>query len=195
MSCHSRPEEGVLDSPVAHHLAEHRARYLAFVRGRVASAELAEDLLQDAVARALESAATVRGPIDAWFFRILRNAVVDHMRRRGASARALEALEQELPQSAPPPGDVRHPCPCVLRLQKELKPEYADALEQVTMAGMAVKEFADRSGISATNAGVRVFRAREALRKNVLQTCGACAANGCTDCSCTAPDAPVLPRA
>jgi RNA polymerase sigma factor (sigma-70 family) len=181
------PHDVSSSDAVAAHLAEHRARYLAFVRSRVESAEVAEDLLQDAVTRALTTADSVRGPVEPWFFRALRNGIIDHMRRRGASARAIQALAHELQPHSQEPTRPLLPCPCVLRLQQQLKPEYAEALEQVSVAGMPVKDFADRSGISATHAGVRLFRAREALRKDVVRTCGACAANGCADCSCAAP--------
>jgi hypothetical protein len=42
-------------------------------------------------------------------------------------------------------------------------------------------------GLSANNAGVRVFRARAALRSQVTRSCGSCATHGCLDCTCGAP--------
>lgn len=45
----------------------------------------------------------------------------------------------------------------------------------------------DESAITASNAGVRVFRAREALRKQVTRACGTCATHGCLDCTCKHP--------
>ena len=50
--------------------------------------------------------------------------------------------------------------------------------------GVAVKDYAQQAAITANNAGVRVFRAREALRKQVMRSCGTCAEHGCIDCSC-----------
>jgi len=49
---------------------------------------------------------------------------------------------------------------------------------------MPVKDYAARAGLTASNAGVRVFRAREALRKQVARSCGTCADHGCFDCTC-----------
>ena len=49
---------------------------------------------------------------------------------------------------------------------------------------MAVKDNAEEGGISRTNAGVRLHRARQALRAEVERTCGHCAQQGCTDCTC-----------
>jgi DNA-directed RNA polymerase specialized sigma24 family protein len=56
-------------------------------------------------------------------------------------------------------------CACVSRLAATLKPEYAEALEAIEVAGTPVKAFAEQKGLSSNNAGVRVFRAREALKK------------------------------
>jgi RNA polymerase sigma-70 factor (ECF subfamily) len=72
----------------------------------------------------------------------------------------------------------------VSRLATTLKQDYAEALESIDVGGTAVKDFAERKGLSASNAGVRVFRAREALKKRVIQSCGTCAEHGCFDCTC-----------
>ena len=73
------------------------------------------------------------------------------------------------------------------RLSETLKPEYALALRRIDVDGVSVQEYAVEAGITANNAGVRVFRAREALRKGVVRWCGACAARGCIDCTCGEP--------
>jgi RNA polymerase sigma-70 factor (ECF subfamily) len=75
-------------------------------------------------------------------------------------------------------------CACVTRLATTLKPEYAEALHAVEVRGTPVKAFAEEKGLSANNAGVRVFRAREALKKRVMESCGTCAEHGCVDCTC-----------
>jgi RNA polymerase sigma-70 factor (ECF subfamily) len=169
-------------------LLERRAAFLEFVAARVESRAVAEDLLQEALSRAVEQAAELRAPDAAvgWFYQVLRNAIVDHHRRRASASRRLERFAAETPESAvvEPP---RNPCKCVARLAKALKPEYAEALQEVEVKGVAVKSFADQAGITSGNAAVRVFRARDALKKKVITTCGACAAAGCTDCDCVTP--------
>jgi RNA polymerase sigma-70 factor (ECF subfamily) len=75
----------------------------------------------------------------------------------------------------------------VSRLATTLKPEYAQALHAIDVKGTPVNEFARTHGLSAGNAGVRVFRARQALRKRVAESCGICAEHGCLNCSCRAP--------
>ena len=76
-------------------------------------------------------------------------------------------------------------CRCVARLAETLKPEYADALRRIEVDGVAVKDFAEEQGISPSNAAVRVFRAREALRRQVAASCGTCAEHGCVACTCS----------
>jgi len=78
-------------------------------------------------------------------------------------------------------------CRCVTRLSETMKPEYALALRRIDLEGVPVQEFAAEAGITANNARVRVFRARETLRKRVVRWCGSCAERGCVDCTCGEP--------
>lgn len=75
-------------------------------------------------------------------------------------------------------------CACVSRLAATLKPEYAEAIE---VGGTPVKAFAEARGLSSSNAAVRVFRAREAVKKGVAESCGVCAEHGCVNCTCAQP--------
>lgn len=171
-------------------LAAHRREFVAFVSRRVGDPELAEDLVQSALAHALPRVSEVRdeGAVVAWFYRSLRNAIVDRRRRVAAEARAMDALARELDEWVDA-ADLTLPgvCRCVMRVARELKPEYADALLAIEVDGAAVKAFGVQRGISSSNAAVRVFRARDALRRGVLSACGACASSGCVDCTCEAP--------
>jgi DNA-directed RNA polymerase specialized sigma24 family protein len=111
--------------------------------------------------------------------------VIDHYRRRTTLDRKLSSFAAELEQHVEPEGDVRGAvCRCVGELAGTLKPEYADALRRVEVDGMKVKDYAVEAGITSNNAAVRVFRAREALKKQVSRSCGTCADHGCLDCTC-----------
>jgi RNA polymerase sigma factor (sigma-70 family) len=170
-------------------LVENRRAFLSFLERRVGRRELAEDVLQDAFARSLEKVPLgSEESAAAWFYRVLRNAVVDHYRRGGASERALTALARQLDEEIEPGLDERDAvCRCVARLADTLKQEYAQALRRVDVDGLSVQDYAAEAGITPNNAGVRVFRARQTLRKRVVHWCGACAARGCVDCSCGEP--------
>lgn len=164
-------------------VASHR-EFLAFVERRVGDRALAEEILQDALVKSIDHVDEIRESTIGWFYRVLRNAIVDHARRRGANDRKLEAFARELDTET---NDVElHDtvCKCVGKLATTLKPEYAEALQRIDVEDQSVKDYADAVGISANNAGVRVFRAREALRKQVARACGTCADHGCLDCTC-----------
>ena len=172
-------------------LVEHHRAFRAFLEKRVGRREAAEDLLQEAFARGLESLPAFASEESAvgWFYRVLRNAVVDHHRRGGSRERMLSAFARELEQHVEPDLDTRNAvCRCVALLSGTLKPEYAVALRRVDVDGISVRELAAEAGITPGNAGVRVFRAREALRKRVVRSCGTCAEHGCLDCTCGTPN-------
>ena len=178
-------------APVDVLVANHRA-FLSFLERRFGDRSLAEDVLQEAFAKVVDRPERLpEGANDEalvkWFYRTLRNAAIDQFRRRGSAARAAEAFARELDTAVPPAADLHEAvCGCISRLAATLKPEYAEALQAIDVDGQPVKQFADTRGLSASNAGVRVFRAREALKKRLMESCGTCAEHGCRDCSCGA---------
>ena len=193
-----RPQDTDADAPemetaptpelVAILVSNHR-QFLAFLERRVGSRAIAEDILQDAFVRSLERLESLvnEESVVAWFYRVLRNAVIDYYRRQGSASRGLANLVAELEQQTEPDTEVRGAiCRCVGQLAATLKPEYAEALSRIEIDGIAVKDYAAEAGISSGNAAVRVFRAREALRKQVARSCGTCAEHGCLDCTCSA---------
>ncbi|MDP3911370.1 MAG: sigma-70 family RNA polymerase sigma factor [Gemmatimonadales bacterium] len=171
-------------------LVENHRRFLAFLERRVGSREAAEDMLQEAFVRGLEHADRVRDgdAVIPWFYRLLRNAVIDYYRRQGAEARAL-AWVAGTAETAAEPDEGLHDavCACVQSLVETLKPEYAEAIRRVDLEGLTVAAFAREAGITANNAGVRLHRAHDALRRRLMQSCDTCAEHGCLDCRCGAP--------
>lgn len=174
--------------PVIDALVGNHREFLAFLERRVGDRATAEDILQEAFVRGMSRAEDLRSEesVRAWFYRTLRNAVIDHYRRRGSSDRALGALAAEMEEAVEPEAELADAvCGCVRKLADTLKPEYAEAIRRVEVDGVPVKEWAAEAGITPNNAGVRLFRAREALRKQVMRSCGTCASHGCLDCSCS----------
>ena len=171
---------------VAMLVGNHR-EFLAYVQRRVGDRALAEEILQEAFVKSLDRADQIRDSAIGWFYRVLRNAVIDHQRRHASAARRLDAFAAELDTSTPPAGEMHDAvCQCVARLAETLKPEYASVLRRVEIDGVSVKDYAVEAGITSSNAGVRIFRAREALRKQVARSCGTCADHGCYQCTCGA---------
>ena len=184
---------GQLSRQAIDRLLESRRQFLSFIQSRVESPEVAEDILQSAFVKGIEKGGALRDEetVVAWFYRLLRNAIVDHYRQRGSSERAPEALVHEIETRVEPEdsfkGDI---CGCVSGLLETLKPEYRDALQMVDLEEGTLAELAGKAGITSNNAAVRIHRAREALRKQVTLACGICATHGCLDCQCkSAPHA------
>lgn len=169
-------------------VAEHR-RFLAFLIPRTASAAEAEDILQEAYVRSLERGEQLRDDekLVAWFYRLLRNALVDRARSRAAEGRAMEAHAWELPEAELPPELEAHLCECVKGLLPTLSPDHADILTRVDLGGATPAEAALGLGITANAASVRLHRARKALHERLVATCGTCTEHGCLDCRCGNP--------
>jgi RNA polymerase sigma-70 factor (ECF subfamily) len=183
------PESLTDESRVLEVLLENHRAFLRYLERRVGDRDLAEDILQDAFVKVLDR--PDQPPADEglvpWFYRTLRNAAIDRFRRRAAAGRAVEAFARELETHAAPDTETEAEiCACIGRLAGTLKTEYAEALQAIDVQGMAVRDFAERRGLSASNAGVRVLRAREALKKRLIASCGTCAEHGCRNCTCRA---------
>lgn len=174
-------------------VANHR-KFLAFLERRVGSRDVAEDLLQDAFVKGIERAGELRDEesVVAWFYRVLRNALVDHYRRRGAEARAVSRAAVETDEMVEPVDAELFDaaCHCIWDLLDTIKPDYAAALRRVDLEDTSLTAYAGEAGITPNNAGVRLHRARAALRKQVVRSCGTCATHGCLDCHCGSPATP-----
>jgi RNA polymerase sigma factor (sigma-70 family) len=178
------------DSPTVQVLVENHRRFLAFLERRVGSREAAEDILQDAFVRGIGRADSLRSGESAvaWFYRLLRNALTDHFRRRQAELRALQKYAAEPHPDAVLEAELKEAvCECVGSLIGTLKPEYGAALRRVEMEGLSVAAFAEEAKITPNNAGVRLHRARLALRRQLEKSCGTCARHGCAQCDCHGP--------
>lgn len=181
-------ESQVVTPEVAQVLVDNHRRFLSFLERRVPSREIAEDILQDAFVRGITKAPPISDnqSIVAWFYRVLRNAIVDHYRHAGAEQRAYAQVLAETDDSVTPSDTelFETVCACVRELVGTLKPEYAAAITRVDLEGAAVKGFAEEQGITANNAAVRLHRAHQALKKQVTESCGTCAEHGCYRCEC-----------
>jgi RNA polymerase sigma-70 factor (ECF subfamily) len=159
-----------------------KADFLRFVRARTGSQADAEDLLQAAYVKAAEKASTIRDDEStvAWFYRLLRNAIIDERRARGRA----EAAPLDHPEEATDPELHRAVCRCVSELVPTLKPDWATLVRRVDLEGASVPEVARDEGITPNAAAVRLHRARGALRDKLRVVCGACARHGCLECGC-----------
>ena len=171
-------------------LVQNHRRFLRFVGARVGRAEDAEEILQAAFVKAVEKEAAIRDDesVVPWFFRVLRNAIADHWRHRGAEPRPrADAATLVEGLAAAEPEARRTVCHCLGELATMLKPEYAELIRRVDLDEGAPADVARDLGITAGNLRVRLHRARAALRTELERTCRTCATHGCLDCTCGKP--------
>jgi RNA polymerase sigma-70 factor (ECF subfamily) len=159
--------------------------FTAFARSRVGDAQLAEDVVQESLVKALASA---NPPDDdentvAWFYRILRRSIIDLYRRDAARGRALDRFQNELAAS-PDEDDGKILCQCFKRLLPSVPPQYRELLQRIDLDGEDALHVAASLGLTRNNLQVRLHRARGHLRDVLSQNCKACAKHGCLDCTC-----------
>lgn len=168
-------------------LVEHRQRFLGFVRKRVRDQDVAEEILQGAYAKALTHAEDIRDDerAVAWFYRVLRNAVIDHWRARATRLQAAAELERALAsQPVPDPDTSSALCRCFEPLLPGLPADQARMLRRVDLEDARPVDVAAEEGITPNLAMVRLHRARKALRRRLEESCRVCAEHGCLDCTC-----------
>lgn len=171
---------------IAATLIRHREKLLSYVRKRVSPPDLAEDLLQDSLLKALKSAGELRAEdkLLPWFYRILQRAIVDHYRKRQTESSHVDRPEDMDEFASPDPEDEAALCECFRELLPTLKPEYARLIERLELGRQDTDQVAADLGIHPNNLKVRRHRARQALRQRLEETCRVCAEHGCLDCTC-----------
>jgi len=172
-------------------LNEQRHAFKAFLAARVGSEAEAEDLLQNGLLKALQRAGELQDDtkLTAWFYQLLRHAVIDHYRSRAAGRRrddvlgaTLAALGEDI-TTASPEWEPQL-CGCLGSVVDTLKPRHAGLLRRVDLDGESVQVAAKALGITPNNASVTLHRARAELREKLRAFCGACADGACLDCNC-----------
>lgn len=172
-------------------LHEHRDAFRAFLTARVGSSEDAEDILQNSLAKAVQRSAQIHDDqkIVPWFYQILRHAIIDHYRSRGALKRrndAVRTLVAALEEDATvPPSWEPQLCACLGGIIELLPSPNSDLVRRVNLEGESVQAVADQLGLTANHANVILHRSRKTLRTKLENICGYCATEeACLDCDC-----------
>jgi len=172
-------------------LVQNHRKFQKYLAQRVGSPSQAEDLLQSALRKALESPpdSSDEGVITAWFYRVLKNTLADHYRAQASEERKHEGLLQAMNAEGRtferPVDDLEAVvCECLNALLPTLKDSYAALIRRIDLAGESIQQVAKDMGVTENNLSIRLHRARQALKISLERTCGTCTEHGCLDCTC-----------
>lgn len=164
-------------------LLDNLQRFRAYAASNLGVADLAEDVVQESMIKALTTEHNLQDDEKAvpWFFQIMKRTLMD-IRRKQASDRRRDLLWVE--DQALQNTHENEACRCLYGLIPTLKPEYAEVIEALDINGETPEHLAKRLGINIGNLKVRRHRARIQLRERLTQTCRLCAKHGCMNCTC-----------
>jgi RNA polymerase sigma-70 factor (ECF subfamily) len=137
-----------------------------YARSLTRNADLADDLVQDCLERAIRKQGLFRpvGPMRAWLFRMLLNIHRNDRRgvRRSGEAVSIDTLPIEPSLPAPQPGRIA--LGEMARAIDALPADQREALLLVCVEGLGYEEAASALGIPSGTLMSRLARARTALR-------------------------------
>jgi RNA polymerase sigma-70 factor (ECF subfamily) len=150
-----------------------------FLVRRVNDADTADDLLQDVFVRVHTGLDQLRAEerIAPWVFRIARNVLADHYRRRrpagGGQAELLAIPDgDDVAAGEPQVVAARDRIGNYLAGLVDALPEtYRDAVRLAEVDGLTQAEVGERLGLSLSGAKSRVQRGRAILRERLLDCC------------------------
>jgi RNA polymerase sigma-70 factor (ECF subfamily) len=178
---------GLNPTVIADVLVASAREFSRFLEDEVGSRAVSHELLREAFGRGPHNVAVLNSRESAisWFYRLLRNAVIDQPRSEGSSEPRFAAfrasIEQQLEPGVALASAIRRYVGGLLGL---LESDHAAALRNVELDGASIDDYAEASGISKNVAGVRVSEARAALRRRVVSSSGICMTHGRWNCTC-----------
>lgn len=168
-------------------LIEGRRAFLGFLAKRLGNWADAEDVLQEFCIRVLTRKDQLRDVerMDAWLYTILRSTLNDHYRKGTRRSRLAAAAARE-PEEwvADAPTQMARLCTCHGGLISELRPVDAELIRRIDFGEEDRGMVAADLGLSRNALGVRLHRARTALREALMNHCGECCREDRDDCSC-----------
>ena len=160
-------------------------RLRAFARSLQPNPHAADDLLQDAVAKALGAAPPAPmaegSGLAAWMFTIVRNHAFNLARRRRVEQRASDSLGQIDPPTAPPPDSLAEAHDLAAELAR-LPLAQREAVLLVGAHGFSYEEAATITGVAVGTVKARVARGRAAIARRLAAADGGAKGTG-ADCA------------
>jgi len=147
-------------------------RLLGFIKSKVKSTALAEDILQEVFIKIQLKLTTLKDDarLESWVYQIARNVIADHYRKTKP--------EDTLPDDPPEINEQAEDNDALESAESWLGayilclPEkYRNAILLTELEGMSIQEFSEREGLTYNNAKIRVHRGRQLLRESLERCC------------------------
>jgi len=137
----------------------------AFLRRRISSADVAEDLVQETLIAVHAKRLTYdrARPFSAWLYAIARYKLADHFRR--SHRVSPEELNEDI--AAPDFEVASQSAIDVNRLLDGLPPKQRNAIRATKIEGLSLVEAAEAAGISQSDAKMSVYRGLKRLSARV----------------------------
>ena len=163
-------------------------RLHGFIRARISDPESADDVAQEVLLRLHRSMETLRAEdrLDAFAYRIARNAIIDHYRARATSRETPEAPNElverfdadgDSDQEPDEAGAREELARCLAPLIRRLPEPYREALRLTDLGKLTQVEAAQVVGLSVPGMKARVQRGRAQVHE-LLTSCCAVALDG-----------------
>ena len=160
---------------------ELHGRLRGFVRARISDPDAADDVAQEVLLRLHRNLGALRAEdrLDAFAYRIARNAIIDHYRLRASAKETPEAPEELIARvdadgdtEQEPQNDARQELArCLAPLIRKLPEPYREALTLTDVGKLSQVEAAEVAGLSVPGMKARVQRARAQLHELLTGCC------------------------
>jgi RNA polymerase sigma-70 factor (ECF subfamily) len=147
-----------------------KGELLGFIKARINDTDLAEDILQDVFIKIHLNikSLTEDSNLASWIYRITRNAIIDHYRKKKVVLYK-ETLEESLPEEL---EEVKPDFSnCLKSFVNGLADKDKEAIEKTVFGDLSQKDYAKEIDLSYTATKSRVQRAKEKLKAAFVKCC------------------------
>ncbi len=145
-----------------------RDELFGFVLSIVNDRELAQDIVQDVFIKIQTNLHTLKHPskLTSWAYQVTRNTIVDHYRKTKNNITHIEC--PDIPEEDPNNFEYSRLSDCINGKINNLSKTYKEAIVLTYLKNLSQKQLADHLGISYSGTKSRVQKARNLLKKDLL---------------------------
>lgn len=154
---------------------EFNPELLYYIEKRVKNTYDAEDILQDVFIKVhthIQKANTVSN-LRGWIYTITKNSIIDYYRKTKHAPMELDDIEKKKYADITVATENMNDdiCRCIQNMVMELPPKYQQAIQLYEGKEMKHKDISKELDISLSASKVRLKRAKEKLKKELLNCC------------------------